>query len=95
MLEECGTVKWAEALVSGVLIDEAASEEERVLVSLGSFGVGLKRSGCAICASRVSYGKKWALGSPAQTIRLCLKVYGWNLDLPPAKFPIPGIWKYL
>ena len=49
MLDECGTVKWVEALVSGFLIDNVAREAD----SLGSLGVGLKRAGCAICASRV------------------------------------------
>lgn len=45
MPEACGTVKWAEALVSGFLMEVAARVAER---SLGSLGVGLKRSGCAI-----------------------------------------------
>jgi hypothetical protein len=62
MLEECGTVKCAEALVSGFLKEVAANEAER---SSGSLGVGLKRSGCAIWASSVSYGKNEALGRPA------------------------------
>lgn len=63
MLEECGTVKWAEALVSGFLSDVAARAAER---SLGSLGVGVKRSGCAIWASSVSYGKNEACGRPAK-----------------------------
>jgi hypothetical protein len=63
MLEECGTVKWAEALVSGFLREVAASEAER---SLGSLGVGLKRSGWAIWASSVSYGKNEAFGRPVE-----------------------------
>lgn len=61
MPEACGTVIWAEALVSGFLREVAATEAER---SRGSLGVGLKRSGCAIWASSVSYGKNEAFGSP-------------------------------
>lgn len=44
-LEVCGTVMWEEALVSGFLIEVAASFSGR---AFGSFGVGLNRSGCAI-----------------------------------------------
>ena len=62
MPEACGTVKWTEALVSVFLRDVAAREKDR---SFGPLGVGLKRSGCAIWASSVSYGKKPAFGSPA------------------------------
>ena len=67
MLEECGTVKWAEALGFGFLRDVAASEAER---SLGSLGVGLKRSGWAIWASSVSYGKNEAFGRPVEENQL-------------------------
>jgi hypothetical protein len=52
MLDVWGTVRWMEAAVSGFFLrDVEASVADR---SLGSFGVGLKRSGCAICASSVS-----------------------------------------
>jgi hypothetical protein len=44
-------VRWAEALVSGVLREVEASFSER---ELGSLGVGSNRSGCAIWASSVS-----------------------------------------
>jgi hypothetical protein len=37
-----------------------------LLASLRSLGVGLKRSGCAICASRVSKGNNDAFGSPVE-----------------------------
>lgn len=67
MLEECGTVKCAEALVSGFLRDVAAREAGR---SSGSLGVGWKRSGCAIWASSVSYGKNEAFGRPGDENQL-------------------------
>lgn len=35
-----------------------------VIFVLGSFGVGVNRSGKATAASKVSYGKNDALGSP-------------------------------
>ena len=41
-------------------------EGSSLLGWLGSLGVGLKRSGCAIWASRVSKGNNDAFGSPAQ-----------------------------
>lgn len=39
-------------------------EANAVERAFGSFGVGFHRSGCAICASNVSYGKNWAFGRP-------------------------------
>jgi hypothetical protein len=49
--------------VSGFLREVAANETER---SLGPLELGLKRSGCAIWASSVSYGKNEAFGRPAE-----------------------------
>jgi hypothetical protein len=56
-------VRCKEAEVSGFLIDDDASCSER---SFGSLEVGFQRSGCAIWASNVSYGKNDAFGSPVE-----------------------------
>lgn len=66
MLDVCGTVIWEAASAAGFLIEVAARLSAR---SLGSFGVGEKRSGWAICASRVSYGKNAAFGRPRESQR--------------------------
>jgi hypothetical protein len=61
LLETCGMVRWAEAVGSGFFSDVAATPSDR---SLGLLGEGLKRSGWAISAERVSKGKNEAFGSP-------------------------------
>lgn len=69
--EECGTVMCEAAVTSlgffkEILASLWETESSSLLGSLGSLGVGLKRSGCAIWASRVSNGNNDAFGSPGQ-----------------------------
>lgn len=64
--DACGTVICAEAVTSlGLLSFVFASlMDKSSLGTFGSFGVGVKRSGWAVCASRVSKGKRDACGRP-------------------------------
>ena len=67
--ERCGTVICEDDVMSLCLLIEVwASFSVIVLLgSFGSLGVGLNRSGNAVCASRVSYGKNDAFGSPVRS----------------------------
>lgn len=64
----CGTVMCVEDVTSLPFFWRLAFSsfwERSLLGSLGSLGVGVQRSGCAIWASRVSNGKREAFGRPA------------------------------
>ena len=77
MPEACGTVMWEEAVAwSFVLLMEVEAKvsEMSLLGSFGSLGVVLNLSGKAVCASRVSYGKKEACGRPRPQLKIVSQI---------------------
>lgn len=74
----CGTVMCDDDCVSLPLFSLVSLRlvARSLLGSLGSLGVGVQRSGCAIWASRVSNGKREAFGRPVIESALYLNKAG-------------------